>query len=277
MSSAKRRDREEGRRRDASRLDLAKGLGGDPGRVRDVDDAAIAPRLPQQAPEPHAALAVRRGQGDAHHARHSNTGIVWPVIELKTPGEIDAVAAAGRVVADHPGRHCETRPHPGSARTSWTDRPRHDRRRRAPCPASSATTRRWAPTPYPAVICSASTTPSCTASRTRTPLQPGDLLQRRLRRTPGRLVRGRGVQRRRRRRTRSARPRADRRHRARAARGHRRRASRGPARRHRARRSAGVARPRRLRDARRPRRPRRRPDDARGAARAERGPGRARA
>src|SRR5919108_3008216 len=93
-------DGEERRCGDAPGLDLAQGLGRDPGRRGHLDEAAVAARLAQEHAEPLAALAVGGGQRDAHHAPDTNTGIVIGMIELKTAAEVDACEAAGKIVAD---------------------------------------------------------------------------------------------------------------------------------------------------------------------------------
>src|SRR5690606_40818943 len=69
--------------------------------TRRSSDLAVAARLAQQPAEPLAASAFFRGQGSAHHATHSNTGIVIGMVELKTPASIDAMHETGQRSEEH--------------------------------------------------------------------------------------------------------------------------------------------------------------------------------
>jgi hypothetical protein len=62
-------DGEEGRRRDPAGLDLAEGLGGDPGPDGDVQHAAVTAGGAQQPAETFAAFPLGRGQRHSHHPR----------------------------------------------------------------------------------------------------------------------------------------------------------------------------------------------------------------
>ena len=191
------------------------------------------------------------------------------MVELKTEAEVDAMAAAGAVVAEAL-RAVAAHAGPGSPRPNWTRvaadvLARHGARRR-----SSTTTRVGAAARSPRCCASASTTPSCTASRTTQVLADGDLVSIDF----GAILRGWCGDARAQLRRRHAAARrcvAHRGDRRRPGGRHRRGTARQHARRHRT--SDRFGRPRRrLRHARRPRRTRHRPHDARGSARAERGP-----
>ena len=101
--------------------------------------------------------------------------MIIPVIELKARGEIDAIAAAGRVVAAVLAT-LRTKAAPGV-------RP-HDLDLVARDMISDAGARScfvgyrpsWAPTPYPAVICSSVNDAVVHGIPDRRPLKPGDLL-----------------------------------------------------------------------------------------------------
>jgi methionyl aminopeptidase len=97
------------------------------------------------------------------------------VIELKTPGEIDAVAAAGHVVA----RVLAALRDKAAPGVSPHDLDLIARDMIADAGARSSFVGyhpTWSPTPYPAVICSSVNDAVVHGIPDRTPLQPGDLL-----------------------------------------------------------------------------------------------------
>jgi methionyl aminopeptidase len=97
------------------------------------------------------------------------------VVELKTPGEIDAVAAAGRVVASVLSSLRE-KAAPG---ISPNDLDLVARDMIADAGAASSFVGyqpSWSPTPYPAVICASVNDAVVHGIPDRTPLEPGDLL-----------------------------------------------------------------------------------------------------
>jgi len=97
------------------------------------------------------------------------------VIELKTPGEIDAIAAAGRVVA----RILAALRDKAAPGVSPHDLDLIARDMIADAGARSTFVGyhpSWSPTPYPAVICSSVNDAVVHGIPDRTPLAPGDLL-----------------------------------------------------------------------------------------------------
>jgi methionyl aminopeptidase len=97
------------------------------------------------------------------------------VIELKTPGEIDAVAAAGQVVARILAA-LRDKAAPGVAPNDLDLIARDmiaDAGARSSFVGYHPT---WSPTPYPAVICSSVNDAVVHGIPDRTPLEPGDLL-----------------------------------------------------------------------------------------------------
>jgi methionyl aminopeptidase len=97
------------------------------------------------------------------------------VIELKTPGEIDAMAAAGRVVATV----LSTLREKAAPEVSPHDLDMVARDMIADAGATSSFIGyqpSWSPTPYPAVICASVNDAVVHGIPDRTPLAPGDLL-----------------------------------------------------------------------------------------------------
>ncbi len=88
-------------------FDLAQRLDRDASGGGDLDHAAPLAGLTQHGAELPAPLALLRRQHRSHHDRDNSTGITitqavehHAMIELKTPSQIDAMRAAGAVVAD---------------------------------------------------------------------------------------------------------------------------------------------------------------------------------